>query len=49
MVSGNYYVLVLPLADSANDNGDTNINNYTGFHSGYPSATNPTNFTGTYY
>ncbi|MGD1103033.1 MAG: matrixin family metalloprotease, partial [Terriglobia bacterium] len=53
MVTGNYYVLVLPLATDtsgdSNTNGVTSINNYQGWASGYPSATVQTSFTGKYY
>ena len=53
VVTGNYYVLVLPLAtDTSGDsstNGVTSINNYTGLTTGYPAATVQTNFTGKYY
>ena len=53
MLQGNYYVLVLPLATDtsgdSNTNGVTSINNYNGFHDGYPSGSAQTSFTGKYY
>ena len=53
LFQGSYYVLVQPLAsDSTGDsgtNGVTNLQNYSGFTSGYPGAANPTDYTGKYY